>query len=175
MRTKASQVVNQYLKCMRRVDDARFPACRDEEETAEHFLLRCPEYVHKRWVLGAWCPYIKAQLLAHTLIGVAPPMMIAWPYWRDILARILDCVILNIHGFPSYLRVHITHILKRNMGYMARAGRQFQALLESSLQAYDEKPAGVSLTQHPLAIELENCDSVEAIAGLLQDQAQSIK
>ena len=33
--------------------------------------------------------------------------------------------------------------------------------------------AGVSLTQHPLAIKLQRCDSIEAITGLLQDQAQA--
>ena len=48
---------------------------------------------------------------------------------------------------------------------------RFQALFEPALQAY-EKKAGVSLAQHPLAIKLQNCDSVEAITGLFQDQAQ---
>jgi len=48
----------------------------------------------------------------------------------------------------------------------------FQALFEPALQAY-EKKAGVSLTQHPLAIKLQNCDSVEAITGLFQEQARA--
>ena len=51
---------------------------------------------------------------------------------------------------------------------------RFQALFEPALQAY-EKTAGVSLTHHPLAIKLQSCDSVEAITGLLQDQAQTFK
>jgi hypothetical protein len=49
---------------------------------------------------------------------------------------------------------------------------RFQALFEPALQAY-EKKAGVSLAQHPLAIKLQNCDSVEAITDLLQDQARA--
>ena len=48
----------------------------------------------------------------------------------------------------------------------------FQALFEPALQAY-EKMTCVSLTRHPLAIKLQTCDSVEAIASLLQDQAQA--
>jgi len=49
---------------------------------------------------------------------------------------------------------------------------RFQALFEPALQAY-EKKAGVSLAQHPLAIKLQSCDTVEAITGLFQDQAQA--
>ena len=51
---------------------------------------------------------------------------------------------------------------------------RFQTLFEAALQAY-EKKAGVSLAQHPLAIKLQSCDTVEAITGLLQDQAQSFR
>jgi len=49
---------------------------------------------------------------------------------------------------------------------------RFQALVEPALQAYEEK-AGVSLAQHPLAVKLQNCDSVKAITGLFQDQARA--
>ena len=55
------------------------------------------------------------------------------------------------------------------MAHQSESAR-FQALFEPALQAY-EKKAGVSLAQHPLAIKLQNCDTVEAITGLLQDQA----
>ncbi len=49
---------------------------------------------------------------------------------------------------------------------------RFQALFESALQAYEEK-TGVSLAQHPLAIKHQSCDTIEAITGLFQDQAQA--
>ena len=49
---------------------------------------------------------------------------------------------------------------------------RFQALFEPALQAY-EKMAGVSLTRHPLAVKLQTCNTIEAITGLLQDQAQA--
>ena len=50
---------------------------------------------------------------------------------------------------------------------------RFQAHLEPALRAYENK-AGVSLAQHPLAIKLQNCDSVEAVTGILQDQARAL-
>ena len=49
---------------------------------------------------------------------------------------------------------------------------RFQAIFDPALQAY-EKITGVSLTQHSLAIILQSCQSVEAITGLLQEQAQA--
>jgi len=56
------------------------------------------------------------------------------------------------------------------MAHQSESAR-FQALFEPALQAY-EKKTGVSLAQHPLAIKLQSCDTVEAITGLLQDQAR---
>ena len=50
----------------------------------------------------------------------------------------------------------------------------FQSLFEPALRAY-EKKAGVSLAQHPLAIKLQNCDSVEAITRIFQDQARNFR
>ncbi len=41
--------LNGYLKRIRKVDSARCPACREDKENTEHFLLRCPSYVHERW------------------------------------------------------------------------------------------------------------------------------
>jgi hypothetical protein len=36
-----------------------------------------------------------------------------------------------------------------------------------------EKKAGVSLAQHSLVIKLQNCDTAEAVTGLLLDQARA--
>ena len=58
-----------------------------------------------------------------------------------------------------------------DMAHQFQSAR-LQALFEPALQAF-EKKAGVSLTQHPLAIKLQNCDSVDAITGLFQDQARA--
>lgn len=49
---------------------------------------------------------------------------------------------------------------------------RFQALFESALQAY-EKKAGVKLAQHPLAIQLQSCHSVESISTLLRGHARA--
>ena len=50
----------------------------------------------------------------------------------------------------------------------------FQALLESALRVY-EKKAGVSLAEHSLALKIQNCDSVDGIPAIFQDQAQTFR
>jgi len=49
---------------------------------------------------------------------------------------------------------------------------RFRALFESALQAYHQK-AGVILADHPLAVQLQSCHSIESITTVLQDQAQA--
>lgn len=58
------------------------------------------------------------------------------------------------------------------MAHQSKSPR-LQALFEPTLQAY-EKKTGISLVQHPLAIKLMSCDTVEAI-DLLQDQARGFR
>ena len=48
----------------------------------------------------------------------------------------------------------------------------FHALFESALQDY-EKQTGIALADHPLAGQLQNCQSVESVTTLLQEEAQS--
>jgi hypothetical protein len=54
------------------------------------------------------------------------------------------------------------------MGDQSRSTR-FRTLFESALQAYENK-TGITLANHPLAVQLKSCSSVEAITALLQDQ-----
>ena len=49
---------------------------------------------------------------------------------------------------------------------------RFQALFESALQTYEEK-TGVTLAEHPLAVQLRSCHSVDSITAVLQSQAQA--
>jgi hypothetical protein len=49
---------------------------------------------------------------------------------------------------------------------------RFQTLFESALDAY-EKKTGVTLAEHPLAVQLQSCHSVEDITTLLHRQAQA--
>ena len=51
---------------------------------------------------------------------------------------------------------------------------RLQAHFEPALRAYERK-AGVSLEQHPLAVKLQSCDTVKAVTGLFQDQAQAFR
>ncbi len=47
-----------------------------------------------------------------------------------------------------------------------------RVLFESALQDYQNQ-TGTILTGHPLAEQLQNCDSLESVTAVLQDQAQS--
>ena len=77
---------------------------------------------------------------------------------------------LVVHSSPSSR----THFFPScHMAHQSEPAR-FQAIFESALQAY-EKRTGLSLAQHPLAIKLQTCHTVEAITGLLQDQAQAFR
>jgi hypothetical protein len=54
------------------------------------------------------------------------------------------------------------------MGGQSRS-THFRALFVSALQAY-EKQTGITLAEHPLAVQLLSCSSVESITTFLQDQ-----
>ena len=41
--------LNQYLHRLKKINSPHCPACGHPKETAEHFLLQCPKYAHKRW------------------------------------------------------------------------------------------------------------------------------
>ena len=48
----------------------------------------------------------------------------------------------------------------------------FRALFESALQNYEQK-TNITLAEHPIAEELENCHSVESITAILRGQART--
>ena len=48
----------------------------------------------------------------------------------------------------------------------------FRALFESAFQAY-EKKTGIPLAEHPLAIRLQSCNSVESMTALVQGEESS--
>ena len=50
----------------------------------------------------------------------------------------------------------------------------FQALFNAALQDYKDK-TGSSLIDHPIAKQLETCESVSSITSILQEQAQSFR
>jgi hypothetical protein len=50
----------------------------------------------------------------------------------------------------------------------------FQALFNAALQDYKDK-TGASLIDHPIAKQLETCESVSSITSILQEQAQSFR
>ncbi len=58
------------------------------------------------------------------------------------------------------------------MGDQSRSSR-FQVLFESALQDY-ERQTGTTLADHPLAQQLQICQTVESITDLLQEQARTL-
>ena len=54
------------------------------------------------------------------------------------------------------------------------ASSRFQALFEPALQDY-ENQTGISLPRHPLAEQLQNCDSVDSVMAVLQQQARAFR
>jgi hypothetical protein len=50
---------------------------------------------------------------------------------------------------------------------------RFQALFDSALQDY-ERMTGVRLAQHPLALKIQSCQSVEDINSLLEGEARTL-
>jgi len=58
----------------------------------------------------------------------------------------------------------------RDVGVSSSSRMQF--IFEAALEAY-ERQTGMRLIDHPFAIQLENCNSVESITAVLQEQAQS--
>jgi hypothetical protein len=47
-----------------------------------------------------------------------------------------------------------------------------RVLFEAALQDY-EKQTGIALVKHPLAEQLQGCDSVESITAILHEQTQA--
>jgi hypothetical protein len=62
-------LLNQYLKCIGRVDSDRCPACRVDMETTEHYLLLCPVYTYERWALGMQARKQGKPLMLKTILG----------------------------------------------------------------------------------------------------------
>ena len=54
---------------------------------------------------------------------------------------------------------------------MASASSNFQSIFNASLQAYDNKTKN-NLLDHPLAAQLQSCDSPNAVFTVLQDLVQ---
>jgi hypothetical protein len=61
--------LNGYLKRINRTDSARCPACGDDVENTEHFLLRCPNYAHERWPLTQLARKKRVTLTLKALLG----------------------------------------------------------------------------------------------------------
>ena len=66
--------------------------------------------------------------------------------------------------------LHKPHVFSRDMADHSRSTR-FRARFMSALEAY-KQTTGVTLIEHPLAVQLQNCHSVESITTLLKYEAR---
>jgi hypothetical protein len=84
----------------------------------------------------------------------------------------LDYRIPFFHLFPNQTTVSIPHFFSSpDMGDQL-ASSHLQVLFEIALQDY-ENQTGIALVKHPLADKLQNCDSVESVTAVLQEQTQA--
>jgi hypothetical protein len=67
--------LNSYLKRIWRVDSARCPACRADNENIENFLLRCLNYAYERWNLARHANK-KHKLLTIKTLLVSPDLAV---------------------------------------------------------------------------------------------------
>ena len=71
--------------------------------------------------------------------------------------------------FPPH--IHISFFPISDMTDHSGSTR-FRSLFESAFREY-EKKMSITLAEHPLAIQLQSCHSIESTAGVLQGQAQA--
>jgi hypothetical protein len=68
------------------------------------------------------------------------------------------------------------HLCLSNIPDMSHpsSSSSFQPLFNAALQEYTNQ-TGIKLDDHPIAKQLQNCDSVASISSLLQEQAQRFR
>jgi hypothetical protein len=77
-----------------------------------------------------------------------------------------------LSNLSPLLRTKYLFSLTREMAEQSESTR-FQALFDSALQAYERK-TGVTLAQHPLAVQIQSCQSVEDMTSLLEGEARTL-
>ena len=93
-----------------------------------------------------------------------------WQYPSTAPSNVLSLSLNSSHHSDS----STTHIPPTcDMSGQSRpSGSMLQSLFEAALHNYEEQ-TGMTLIDHPLATELENCNSVESITEVLQEQARA--
>ena len=109
-----------------------------------------------RWAHG-WCHVMKK--LDCSLLGFVSCIESLYPPSR--------CLVITSLRHPVHQRRHL--YFTREMADRPQSPR-FQTLLESALEVYG-KMTGIKLAQHPLFMELQNCNPVGSITAFLQSQA----
>lgn len=93
--------------------------------------------------------------MVYTFTGL-PPTPILSPSFLP--SKPISLPILNLFPAPD-------------MGDQSGSSR-LQVLFEAALRDYERK-TGIALDKHPLAEQLQNCDSVESVTAVLSEQTQA--
>jgi len=80
------------------------------------------------------------------------------------------CRLLTTHS--SSLPSHISSIF--DMSQPSSSSSTFRILFDAALQDYRDKTGNI-LTDHPIAKQLETCESIDSITATLQEQAWSFR
>ena len=78
------------------------------------------------------------------------------------------------HIPPSTNHIFSSHVFSIHDMSHSSSSSSFQALFNAALEDYTNK-TGTKLLDHPLAKQLDKCDSVESISTLLQVQAREFR
>ena len=78
----------------------------------------------------------------------------------------------DLTAHSSSLLSHISSI--SDMSQPSSLSSTFRILFDAALQDYKDK-TGDTLTDHPIAKQLETCESVNSITTVLQEQARSFR
>lgn len=60
------------------------------------------------------------------------------------------------------------------MSHPSSLSSTFRTLFDAALQDYEDKTGNI-LAEHPIAKQLESCESVDSITAILQEQARSFR
>jgi hypothetical protein len=82
------------------------------------------------------------------------------------------CHLLTAHRSSLLSYTSISSII--DMSQPSSLSPTFRILFEAALQDYKDK-TGSTLNDHPIAKQLETCDSVNSITAILQEQARSFR
>ena len=95
-----------------------------------------------------------------------------WEGWTPHITQLFTIIITVFTADRTSLLSHIHSIF--DMSQPSTLSSTFRILFDAALQDYKDK-TGNSLIDHPIAKQLESCESVNSITAIFQEQARSFR